>query len=92
MNAETPACELPVGALSWSGVDQTRKPDERDGERSTVGKVDSEQVFVDSNIDDALTGSCFRSSHARPSGVRLAQSPPNVPLLSSGRIQKPRPH
>jgi len=73
VNAETTARQLPVGALSRSGVDQTRKPDERDGKRSTVGKVDSEQVFVDSNIDDTLTRSCFRSGHSRPLAVRRSR-------------------
>ena len=73
MNAEAAACEVPVRTLCWSGFDQSRKPDERDRKRSTVCEINSEQVLIHSNVDDALTRSCFRSSHARPLAVWRVQ-------------------
>jgi hypothetical protein len=55
IDAETTACERPIGALRSSGFDQAWKPYERNGEGATIGEIDTERELIDSNIEDTFT-------------------------------------
>src|SRR5688572_2442237 len=66
MNSVAAAGNLPMSPLFRRGIRQSRKPDERHGDRPTVHELDSHSFPIDVNLLHAKVSGRFQRIHAKP--------------------------
>lgn len=71
VNTEAAGAELPVRPLIGCGMEETRKPGERNADGAPVSQIGGERVLVESDVEDAFTRVGVGSSHSRLAVVRL---------------------